>query len=72
MPVRIDSEVAELQRGGLGDGPDNGVRERRRTLPLQRAAGDRVHTWRSRARLAAREDPHCEDTRLYTNKKSYW
>lgn len=60
IPVRVDSEMAELQRGGVGDGPDGGVRERRRAVPVQRAAGDRAHSWRPRPGLAVREDPRCE------------
>lgn len=59
ISTRVDSEMAELQRGGVGDGPHSSFRERRSPVPVQRAGGDRVYAWRSRARLNARENANC-------------
>ena len=50
--------MAELQRRGVGDGPDRGIRERRRPLPIQRAAGDSVPTWRSPPSVGDGEDSY--------------
>lgn len=56
----VDSEMDELQWRGVGRGPDGGVRQRRRPLPVQRAGGHRVHSRRPGARVLAGEDVDCE------------
>lgn len=56
IPVRVHRAMAELQRGGVGDGPDGGVRERSGAVPLQRAGGDHLYSRRPRTRFAAREN----------------